>query len=119
MDTYSAVLIYKRNNFEEFILKESFNFKNLENAKIAYKEILCQLSKRTRLSFTYHDNISHIGKWTVKLIKKVPIVYKNVDSFGDLYKASFDKEEVLRDINYKNALGECCHLETIPQKFED
>lgn len=36
MDTFFAVLIYKRDYFAHFDLKGSFIFKNLEIAEIAY-----------------------------------------------------------------------------------
>lgn len=112
---YHSVVVYKLPNFDA---KMTMNFLDINEAKVAHRLTACELSKQLKEPFTYGDFIK-IKNHVVRLIKNIPIVYYNVNDCGEIVKVSFDKNTILRSINEFNNLGEKCHLEQSPSKFEN
>lgn len=119
MKKYSSVVIYRKSETGEFMEQDSMNFLDSDNADIAHSAVVCQLSKKLSISIKY-NNVVQVGKYFVKLVKNLPIVYYLIDSkTQDVLKVSFSLDYIKQEQNIKNHLGENCCIDQYPRYFED
>lgn len=115
---YYTVVICKRNKNGEYTEKDALHFLNENTAEITHCATVCELSQQLGIPVVYSDFVL-IGDYTVRLIKNLPVIYYNINNCDEVVKVSFNKNEIEQSINEMNNLGDNCHFEQYPKKFED